>query len=433
MTTPNFPEPVPVARHRVPLWTGSIDTARGGIGIREKLSYALGDIGSNVIFVPATSLILFYLTDVVGMGAAIAGTLILIGQLLNGITDLTIGVLIDRTSTVWGKTRPWVILSSVPLAVSFVLLFSVPSGLSETGQVVWTLIFYSLVIAVFFTSANVAYSALLSVMTPDPKTRVTLTTFRFFAALLAGLVVGAGTLPLVEALGNGQEGWTRASIIYGVICVAALSTVFFGTRERVRQAPPAKSETVARQPLRQQFGNLARNKYFFLAAGLFLVFYLNQGLTGSAGVYYATEILGDSSVYSLLSIAQLVPPLIGLAFMPAVIGRIGKRKAFLIGTVAMFVGAAFPLLDPSSITVVVIGVVIRGIALVPFSAGLFAIVADVVDYGEWRFGERTDGLIFSGAVIGQKIGGGLGSALVGWILALAPSRPSSSTYPSVWP
>lgn len=401
------------------------DPSNPRIRIREKVSYALGDVGSNLVYAPATSFILFYLTNVVGIGAAIAGTILLLGQSLNGIVDLIVGALIDKTNTRWGKTRPWILLSAAPLAVTFVLLFSVPAGLDDTGKAVWTFIMYALVMAVFFTTANVAYSALVSVMTPNSKMRVTLTTFRFFAAILTTIVVNLATLPLVETLGGGQGGWTATAVIYGVVSAATLVVVFFGTRERVATADDADSS--AKQPLRLLLGAVFRNRYFYFAAALFVVFYVLQGVGSTAGVYYATGILNDPAAFGILSLAQLAPILIGIGFMPALIGRFGKRRMFLVGLGVMLVGAAIPLFNPEDFTVVLIGLLVRGFGSVPLAAGFFAIVADVVDFGEWRFRVRTDGLIFSAVTVGQKVGAGLGTALVGWVLAFGGYDAAAET------
>ncbi|MEU4226998.1 glycoside-pentoside-hexuronide (GPH):cation symporter [Nonomuraea sp. NPDC026600] len=385
------------------------------IKIQEKIAYAFGDIGSNLVYAPATSFVLFYLTNVAGIGAAIAGTILLIGQLLNGFTDVTIGVLIDRTSTRWGKARPWVLWTAVPLTVSFVLLFSVPAGFGETGKIVWVLIMYTLVMAVFFTASNVAYSAMLSVMTPSPKTRVTLTTFRFFSALLTTLIVNSITLPVVGALGNDQFAWTSTTVIYGVIATFTLIVVFAGTKERVTPAKDVGNS--AKQPLRFLLRTLTRNHYFFLAAALFTAFNLMSGLSSASGVYYVANVLGDVSLFGIVSIAGILPALIGMPFMPALMGRHGKRAMFLVGIGVMLIGSVIPLFTPENFVVVLAGLVLRGFGMVPLTAGLLAIVADVVDYGEWRNGIRTDGLIYSSVVLGQKIGSGFGTAIVGWVLA----------------
>lgn len=400
----------------------SLASAFPTLRLREKLSYAMGDVGSNVVYSPATTFVLFYLTNIVGIRAAIAGTVLLLGQLLNGVTDLVVGVLIDKTKSRWGKTRPWILFSAIPLGIVFILLFSVPAGLNDTGKVVWTFVMYALLMAVFYTASNVAYSALLSVITPNPKTRVTLTTFRFFAALLTTLVVSSITLPVIASLGNGQTAWTTLMSIYGIIAALTLIIVFLGTKERL--APTRAPEGGVAQPLGAQLKDLFRNKYFLLAAALFTSFYLMNGFGQSSGVYYATNILGDASLFSILSIVGTVPLLVGIGFMPALMGRYGKRHMFLIGLAFMFVGSLLPIFAPTNLPVVIAGLLIRSVGTVPLTAGLFAIVADVVDYGEWKNGLRTDGLIFAAVVFGQKLGGGLGSAAVGWILGSAGYDPT---------
>lgn len=397
------------------------------VPLREKFSYALGDIGSNLVFAPATSFILFYFTDVAGIGAAIAGTVVLVGQLMNGVVDLVVGGLIDKTSTRWGKTRPWILWSAPPLMVSFVLLFSVPAGLDDTGKVIWALVLYTLVMAVFFTASNVAYSALLSVMTVSPKTRVTLTTFRFFAAVLTTLVVNYATLPLIGALGGGQGAWTGAMTVYAVIGLVTLIAVFLGTKERVQ--PESEAHSSKAQPMKKLLKQLFKNHYFWLSGALFVCFYLLSGLSQGAGVYYATVILGDAGLFGIISLATLLPPLIGIGFMPAILGRFGKRRSFLVGIGVQLLGGIVMIVAPEDFTVVLVGLIIRGIGSVPFTAGLFAIVADVVDYGEWKFGTRIDGLTYSAVVFGQKVGAGLGTAAIGWILATGSYDGTLTTQP----
>ena len=385
------------------------------IRFREKLAYGVGDIGSNLIYVPLSTFALFYFTDVAGIGAAVAGTILLVGQLLNGVTDLAIGYLIDKTSTRWGKARPWVLWTALPLSVAFVGMFSIPANLDENARVAWALVSYTLVTAVFFTASNIAYSALMGLMTTDSRMRVTLTSYRFFAALLTGLVVSVLTLPLVEALGSGQSAWTIAAAIYSMFAIAAMVTVFFGTRERVQAVRDEDSSV--KQPARVLGSALLRNKYFFLAACLFLTFYLVTSLMAAGGVYLANDVLGDPSLFGILSAAALLPPLLTIGFMPKLIERFGKRRMFLVGIAVMILSIVAALIAPTNAALVIGCAMVRGLGMVPLMAGVFAIVGDVVDYGEWKFGVRTDGLIYSSVVFGQKVGAGLGGAVGGWLLA----------------
>jgi len=399
------------------------------ISVREKVAYSFGDIGTNIVYAPATSFFLFYLTSVAGIGAAIAGTILLVGQLLNGVTDLIVGALVDKTNTRWGKMRPWILWSTAPMMLFFVLMFNVPGGFDETGRIIWAFISYTLVMSVFFTASNVAYNALVSVITANPKTRVVLSTFRFFAAIATTLLISYITIPLVDALGGGQQGWGRTTVIYGVIGLVTLMTVFFGTKERVVAAPEDRSDRI---PLRVLLKQLFANKYFLLSGGMFLGFHLISSLTSGVGIYYATNVLGDASLFGTITLATLLPPLVGIALMPALLGRLGKRNAFLIGLALQIVGSVIVIVNPTDFTIVLIGLLVRGVGSVPFAAGMVAMVADVVDYGEWKFGARIDGLTYSAVAFGQKVGSGVGGAAVGWVLAagdyqsLATEQPESA-------
>ncbi|MDQ0728794.1 MFS transporter [Microbacterium sp. W4I20] len=397
--------------------------------LREKLSYGVGDIGANLIFAPVSAFLLFYLTDTVGVGAAIAGTLLLFGRVLDGTLDLIVGTLVDKTRTRWGKARPWILFSTPVLVISFALLFNVPAGLTETGKEIYAFIFYFLCLGVGFVSSNLAYHTLLSVITSDSKTRVSLTVIRTFCAIFTTLVVNSLTIPLLTAFGGGQGGWTATTLIYGGVAAITLLIVFFGTKERVKSTVTAASGP--KMPLGKMIRILFRNPYFLLVFGFFLLQYMVQGTAG-VGIYFASDVLNDPSLFGLLSIAGLAPLLLGMWFMPAIIGRFGKRKPILFGTGFVVVGTAVTLIDPTNVTLLIIGSLIRAIGGVPNASAMFALVADVIDYGEWKSGVRLDGMTYAAATAGQNFGAGLGTALVGWLLAfgnydgLASSQPQSA-------
>ncbi|QHC72681.1 glycoside-pentoside-hexuronide (GPH):cation symporter [Rathayibacter sp. VKM Ac-2805] len=397
--------------------------------LREKLSYGVGDIGANLIFAPVSAFLLFYFTDTVGIGAAIAGTLLLFGRVLDGTLDLIIGTLVDKTSTRWGKARPWILFSMPVLVISFVLLFNVPAGLNETGKEIYAFVFYFLCLGVGFVSSNLAYHTLLSVITSDSRTRVTLTVIRTFCAILTTLLVNSLTVPLLTAFGGGQGGWTATTLIYGGIAAITLLIVFLGTKERVTST--VTTTAGPKMPLGKMIRILFRNPYFFLVFGFFLLQFMVQG-TASVGIYFASDVLEDPSLFGLLSIAGLAPLLLGMWFMPAIIGRFGKRKPILFGTSLTVIGAIITLVDPSNLTLLIVGSLIRAVGGIPTASALFALVADVVDYGEWKSGVRLDGMTYAAATAGQNFGAGLGTALVGWLLAfgmydgLADSQPQSA-------
>lgn len=406
-----------------------VDDSGQRLTIRERLAYGLGDVGGNLIFAPVSAFILFYFTDVVGIGAAIAGTLLLFGRILDGTLDLIVGTLIDRTSTRWGKARPWILFSTPVLVVSFILLFNVPAGLDTAGKEIYAFVFYFLCLGVGFVGSNLSYHTLLSVITSSTKMRVSLTVLRTFFAIITTLVVTIITMPIITSLGGGQGAWSTLILSYGIIAAITFIVLFLGTKERVKAVLPPEQST--KLPLGKKIGLLVRNPYFFLAFAFFLVTYLVSG-TSSVGVYFAKDVLGDPNLYSLVGMVGILPMLIGIWFMAPIIGRVGKRRAMLVGIAISLVGGAITLIDPTNLTLVLVGGVIRGIGTIPSSAAMFALVADVVDFGEWKTGVRLDGMTYAAATAGQNFGAGLGTALVGWILAagayngLAESQPASA-------
>ncbi|MFF2053545.1 MFS transporter [Leifsonia sp. NPDC058194] len=403
------------------------DASGQRLSIRERLAYGVGDVGGNLIFAPISAFLLFYFTDTVGIGAAIAGTLLLFGRVLDGTMDLFLGTFIDRTSTRWGKARPWILFATPVVVISFVLLFNIPAGLGAGGKEVYAFVMYFLCLGVGFVGSNLAYHTLLSVITSNSKMRVSLTVIRTFFALVTTLVVNFVTIPVVTANGGGQAGWTLISIVYGAIAAVTFLIVFFGTKERVTGT--IKQDDGQKLPLGKTLKILVRNPYFFLAFGFFLLNYLLTGTAG-VGVYYAKDVLGNPNIYSILGLVQLLPLIIGLWFMPAIIGRFGKRKLILVGVVITVIGAIISLIDPANLTLLIAGGLVRAVGGIPAAAGLFALVADVVDYGEWKSGVRLDGMTYAAATAGQNFGAGLGVALVGWLLAAGGYDGQAATQPA---
>lgn len=392
--------------------TATVPTDR--VGLRERLAYGVGDVGGNLIFAPIAAFLLFYLTDIAGIGAAIAGTLLLIGRVLDGTLDLIIGTLIDRTKSRWGKARPWILFATPVVVITFILLFNVPADLSTTGKEIYAFVFYFLCLGVGFVSSNLAYHTLLSVITSDAKSRVSLTIIRTFFAMITSILVNVITLPMITALGGGQSAWSTMALTYGLVAAATFLVLFFGTRERIQQPP--KPRELGGPSLVARIAILFRNRYFFLAFVFFLVLYMTSSLS-AVGVYFAEDVIGDANAYSLISLVGSVPLLIGIWFMGPLISKFGKRGPVLIGIALILIGSGIPLADPSNLNLVLLGALVRGIGMLPASAAMFAVVADVVDYGEWKSGVRLDGMTFAAATAGQNFGAGLGVALVGWMLA----------------
>ncbi len=380
---------------------------------REVIAFAFGDGGCNLVWTTIGSYLTLYYTDNVGLAAATIGTLMLLTRFLDGISDLIMGSIIDRTHTRWGKARPWILWTAIPMGLGLVLMFSVPNSLSDGGKLAYACISYVIMAVVIYTACNLSYNTLLSLEAPNPKDRVTMSSIRFFVTMSVVLFINYNCNSLVE-----KHGWTGMAIIFGSIGAIMLLITFFGTKERVNvEQNTTKAEN--QMSVWESFKILFKNKYFLLLAVVFVINYTILGVNNGLRIYYARDVLGNAGLMGTLTLCFILPKLIGNLVYPYINRLLGKWKSMMIGYVIELAGVLVMGLTEASFTTAVIGLVCLGIGGIPHNAGLFAMVADVVDYGEWKTGVRLDGLTNSATSFGMKVGAGLGSAAVGWGLAWA--------------
>lgn len=391
----------------------------------EKLTFGLGDFGANYSWTFIASFITIYLTDTVGMSAGIIGTIILIARFADGFTDLFMGTIIDNTNTKMGKAKPWIFWTAPILGIMTFMLFNVPGFLGETGQIVYVFIVYLLLSAVFYTANNVAYSSLTSFMTNDKEDRVSLGSIRFIFANAAVLSITTFTTYLVSAFGGGQQGWTWTSIIYALLCAVPLMITGWFTKERNVAKVKNKEQKVSFIVVVKA---LFTNKYFILALVLYLLWYLRQTENGIR-VYYATYVFEDANVMALMSLAALLPMILGLLFAPKIAGKFGVRQSVNMGLMISIVAYIIMTVFSENLPMLIISLVINAIGLVPLQAALTAIVADVGDLVYWKTGVPVQGSVFSLTSAGMKIGQGITSALVAWSLSLGGYIGGASVQP----
>ena len=382
----------------------------GSLSFGEKLSYGLGNFGEMMIFNPATSFIVFFYTDVAGIAAATVGTILLISRILDFFNPV-MGLVVDRTRTRWGKGRPWLLWMAVPFGIAAVLLFTAPP-LGMTGKIIYAFITYNLAFALIYTAVDVPYSAMMPLMTNEPHARTHLSLFRMSFAMIGNLVSFAVILPLVRIFGGGAAGWQRSSMIFGAFGTLMLLLCFLGTRERIKPAAGAGHQQV---PTKRAFGILLRNKYWLIQAGLAFALFLGIGLYG-ANIYFCQYFLRSVELFGPLMTASQAALVIGMMLTAPMMKTLGKRNTGVAGTFIALAGQLIMFLSPTSFTVVAAGMMIKSLGMAPVVGTVFAMVADTVDYGQWKSGVRTDGLAFGAVTLVNKMTVGLGSALTGWIL-----------------
>ena len=393
-----------------------------------QIGYGLGDAGMNFSWSFISAFAMFYMTNVMGVGAAILGTLMLVARLTDGVSDLLFGLLLDRTRTRWGRARPWLFWSTFPLAIGTFMLFNVPEGLSESARAGYFFVLYLLVGTFFYTAANIAYNAFVALTTTHEPTRVSMGSIRFICTILAILVINAITLPLVRHFGTGRAGWAAVGTLYGCVIVVLLLISCFAVKElrtwtkeeaRAEAARDKQQASLRTRGVGADLVTVLRNKYFLMILGITTLFYINLGLTGGAGVYYATYVLGNEEHLGVLTTALFAPMAVVLAVLPSLTNRFGVWRINVISTVIAIAGYLLAWFVRDSLTGVVIALVIAAVGNASFLGTFMAYVAAVGDNIRMTTGHDVQGLTFSASSIGIKIGQGVGAAAVGWLLGAA--------------
>lgn len=385
--------------------------------IVERFSYGCGDFGCNIIYTAMSAFLMLYYTDYAGVSALAVGTIMMISRVFDGVSDIIMGVIVDRTKSRFGKARPWLLRMCIPFAVSGVLLFSVPASWSSTPKLVYVFITYNLVSTVLYTAINVPYSALNALMTQDPYERSVLSIFRNLLATAGTLTINICTLPLVEYFGDNASAWTKTFCVLGLLSVIAFLINFFGTKERVKPAG-AEEGKVEDVPFGTGIKALFKNKYWIMMTGMLALFFLMYSVNGGATVYYAKDILGDRNLVGTINGIFNIVQIASMFFIAMLVRKYGKRNVFALGLVLDIVGMMLLNFSNGAMSLIIVSSIIRGVGNACGGATMWAMVSDTIDYGEWKTGVRTEGLVNSACSFGYKIGNGIGSALLGLILEI---------------
>ncbi|ENK0557122.1 MFS transporter [Clostridium sporogenes] len=391
------------------------------INFSEKLGYGLGDFACNLVWNSLSMFILYFYTDVMGMRAAIISTLMLVVRIIAGFMDIASGIVVDKTKTKYGKARPWILWMAIPFGISTILLFSIPN-IGENGKLAYVVITYVL-LNVIYTAINIPYGVLNSLMTQDQNERSEINIYRMFCSTAGSLCVSVLVLPLVSLFGGEQSAWIITFAIFGIVATFMFFLTFKTTKERVTAVNEEKSQNIS---FKDGMRALIQNKYWIIIVLLLVVLFMNMGIMGGSMIYYAQYILNDKKLVAGLSIAQNIPTLIVmLTIAMPLIKKYGKRNTAILGSIIFILGSLFALIDLTSVKLIYISIIVKGTGTALISATIFALLADTIEYGEWKTNVRTEGLVYSAGNFGLKIGIGLGTAIVGWLLAFSNYNGSS--------
>ena len=414
-----------------------------------KIGYGSGDIAGNVVYALLSAFVMIFLTDTVGMNAGIVGTLIAVSKLFDGISDIFFGSLIDKTHTKMGKARPWMLYGYFGCAICLVAIFCIPADITPTAQYAWFFIAYTLLNAGFYTANNIAYSALTALITKNNHERVQMGSIRFMFAFGTSMLIQTITVGLVAYFGGGAAAWRTVAIIYAIVGVISNTLSVMSVKElspeelaEGEEAAPeemtegeevavkefaegeeviAAAEEEEKYTLIDAFKLLIRNKYYLMICACYILMQIYSA-TLNMGIYYMTYVLKNANLLGVFSWFINIPMIIGLLFTPALVAKWGgmyklNLTGYTIGTIGrlgvMIAGYL------GSVPLMLICTGIAAIGMSPLQGDMNALIATCSEYTYLTSGKRVDGTMYSCTSLGTKLGGGIGTALAGWLLAFS--------------
>lgn len=430
------------------------------LSVTEKVGYSLGDLAANLIFQTLVTFLAFFYTDIFRIPAATAATIIFTVGLLGAfVFTPIIGLIADRTHTRWGKFRPWLLWTAIPFGALSLLAFSTPS-LGEQGKVTYAMGTYTLLVLVYVAN-NLPYSALSGVLTGSMAQRNSLSSYRFVAVMVAQFVIQVLLLPLVLILGHGDKarGFHNTMTLFAIIGTFFFLITFLTTKERIVPAKEQKSS------VRDDLTDLLNNHPWQIMLAVTILVFINLALKGGMYIYYFKYYLSASqlaafldhagfnsfiaglnklltgiglsefrwpkdaptSAFSLFNGLGIIFMIVGIGFSKRLADRFGKRDVFggalLISTLFLL---AFYFYAPDAIALVMGSYILHGFFYGITIPLLWAMIADVADYSEWKNGRRATAIIFSAMLCGLKVGLSVGGALVAGILARSGYHPDAA-------
>ena len=404
----------------------SYSIATGSAYLRKDyIGMAFGSFGSNLCLAVIMTYLTIFLTDNMLISAASVSIILLVSRLVDAFSDLWVGLLIDRCKSKMGKARPWLLWMAAPSAIAMSLMFYIPP-LNENGRIIYSFIAYNLVAFFYLTALTLPMNALVSLITTDTKQRLNFSQIFGLFSTLGAVFVNFFSTPLMEALGGGNKGYFWYFSIIGVVGAGFCVLCFKLTKERAGKENINNSKNQEKIAFKTGALAVLKNIYWWNTMGIYLMISLVPACW-AATAYYCIYWL-NSQVDTGHLMALLWGGITGgiLLFVP-ISKKVGKVNSAAIGIAIQAIGSVMLWLAPTSIVMVWFSTVLRSIGVGGLAGNMRAMLADVVEYGEWKTGIRTEGMIFSGATFGGKVGSGLGGSVVAGLLAWGEYVPNAVT------
>lgn len=407
----------------------------------EKIGYSLGDLAANLVFQTLVSYLAYFYTDIYKIDNKDASIIMLIvGLVAAFIFNPLIGALADRTNSRWGKFRPWILYTAIPLGIAAFMAFSTPH-FSYKWKLIYAAVTYTFLL-LLYASSNLPYSALSGVLTGDMGERNSLSSYRFVAVMVAQFFVQVFMLPIIIYAGHGNKaaGTELVMTWLAIIGTILLFITFLSTRERIVPGAGQKSA------LKDDLKDLSKNRPWLIMLVLTILVFITLAMKGGSYVYYFNNFVNKDALtqfispvitalsdiginffgsdpvsagYGLFNAGGIIFQIVGICLSKRLADKYGKRDVFkyglLVSTIFILI---FFFFNPKDLVLMFGSQILHGFFYGITVPVLWAMIADVADFSEWRTMRRATAIIFSAMMVGLKAGLAIGGALVAWILSL---------------
>src|ERR1035437_2019539 len=411
------------------------------VTVFEKIGYSLGDLAANLVFQTLITYLAYFYTDTYGLKNTDASIVMLtVGLVAAFVFNPIIGLLADRTNSKWGKFRPWVLYTAIPLGVIAILAFSTPH-FSYKGKLIYAAVTYTFLL-LMYASSNLPYAALSGVLTGDMGERNSISSYRFVAVMFAQFFVQVFMLPIIEYAGHGDK---AAGIESVMTWMAAIGTImllitFLTTRERIIPKLEQKSS------IKDDLSDLSKNRPWLIMLVLTILVFITLAMKGGSYVYYFNNYVDKAALtkfisplltalsglginffgsdptsagFGLFNTGGIIFMIVGISLSKKLADKYGKRDVYKYGLlIATLFVLIFIFFKPDNVILMFTSQVLHGFSYGITIPILWAMIADVADYSEWKTNRRATAIIFSAMMVGLKVGLSIGGALVTWILGL---------------
>lgn len=383
------------------------------ITIKEQLSYGIATGGEGLGMGLVDSFSTYFLTNIASIAPGIASILLVVSKVIDFFTDAFMGSIVDRTKHKNGKAKPWLLWSIIPYSVGIILFFSAPFT-NTTATIIWALLTYTLCTAVGFTMYCIPLQSIVALSSNDPKERNKMQFAYTFGRLLFILAASMCITPLSTAFGGGKQGWFWTAVVIGVVSAGLHLIGYFGIKERVSEEAAPRENPL--KSIANAWKIAISNKYILIIFAISILGNINTMTTFVT--YYCQYVLNDFTLVGMMLVVALLPNVIGIIVVRPLVPKFGKRTINVAGFIIQFAGGLCAILFSTNMTALIISLVVSNFGVAGMSSTALSMLADSIDYMEWKKGIRNTGSCFSAFNCIQKLTVALKSGLVGLILSL---------------